>query len=53
MMKIGVAITSLIFPSLLLLGKTPANPFGIRMVAVACVLSSILAFLVMRKYKDV
>lgn len=53
MMKIGVAITSLIFPSLLLLGKTPDNPFGIRMVAVTCVLSSILAFLVMRKYKDV
>jgi GPH family glycoside/pentoside/hexuronide:cation symporter len=26
MMKIGVAITSLIFPSLLLLGKTPDNP---------------------------
>ena len=53
MMKLGVAITSLIFPSLLLLGKTPANPFGVRMVAVACVVSSVLAFVVMRKYKDV
>lgn len=53
MMKIGVAITSLIFPSLLLLGKTPANPFGVRMVAVACVISSLLAFVMMRKYKDV
>ncbi len=53
MMKIGVAITSLIFPSLLLLGKTPSNPLGIRMVAVACVACSLLAFLVMRKYKDV
>lgn len=53
MMKIGVAITSLIFPSLLLLGKTPANPFGVRMVAVACVATSLLAFLIMRKYKDV
>jgi len=53
MMKLGVAITSLIFPSLLLLGKTPANPFGVRMVAVACVVTSLLAFLVMRKYKDV
>lgn len=53
MMKIGVALTSLIFPSLLLLGKTPANPFGVRMVAVACVVSSLMAFIVMRKYKDV
>lgn len=53
MMKIGVALTSLIFPSLLLLGKTPANPFGVRMVAVACVVSSLLAYVVMRKYKDV
>jgi GPH family glycoside/pentoside/hexuronide:cation symporter len=53
MMKIGVAITSLIFPSLLLLGKTPDNPLGVRMVAVACIVSSLLAFIVMRKYKDV
>ncbi len=53
MMKLGVAITSLIFPSLLLLGKTPANPFGVRMVAVACVVTSLLAFVMMRKYKDV
>jgi GPH family glycoside/pentoside/hexuronide:cation symporter len=53
MMKIGVAITSLIFPSLLLLGKTPDNPLGVRMVAVACVASSLMAFMVMRKYKDV
>ena len=53
MMKIGVAITSLIFPSLLLLGKTPDNPLGVRMVAVACIVSSLLAFIAMRKYKDV
>ncbi|MCB0508783.1 MAG: MFS transporter [Chitinophagales bacterium] len=53
MMKVGVAITSLIFPSLLLLGKTPDNPFGIRMVALVSLLFSFAAFLVMRKYKDV
>ncbi|HRB20079.1 MAG TPA: MFS transporter, partial [Chitinophagales bacterium] len=53
MMKVGVAITSLIFPSLLLLGNTPENPFGVRMVAVACTIASILAVLMMRKYKDV
>lgn len=53
MMKIGVAITSLIFPSLLLLGKSPTNPFGVRLVAVTCMIASLLAFIVLRKYKDV
>ncbi len=53
MMKIGVALTSLIFPSLLLLGKSPQHPLGVRLVAVFCIISSLLAFVVMRKYKDV
>lgn len=53
MMKIGVAITSLVFPSLLLLGKSAENPLGIRLVAVTCVLAAIVSFFIMRKYKDV
>lgn len=53
MMKLGIAITSLIFPSLLLLGKSPDNPLGVRMVALACMAASALAFVIMRKYKDV
>lgn len=53
MMKLGVAVTSLVFPSLLLMGKSPSNPFGVRMVCVACFFASMLAFVVMRKYKDV
>jgi GPH family glycoside/pentoside/hexuronide:cation symporter len=53
MMKIGVAITSLVFPSLLLLGKSPENTLGVRMVAVVCMAASMLAFAVMKKYKDV
>lgn len=53
MMKIGVAITSLIFPSLLLLGKSPENPLGIRMVALVCVMCSLLSYVIMKKYKDV
>ena len=53
MMKIGVALTSLIFPSLLLLGKTPDNPFGVRMVSISCMIACVLAYIVMRKYKDV
>lgn len=53
MMKLGVAFTSLIFPSLLLLGKTPSNPIGIRFVSIGCMIACILAFILMRKYKDV
>lgn len=53
MMKMGIAITSLIFPSLLLLGKSPENPLGVRLVAIACMVANLIAFLLMRKYKDV
>ena len=53
MMKLGVAFTSLIFPSLLLLGKSFQNPLGVRMAAVFCCLAAFSAFIVMRKYQDI
>jgi GPH family glycoside/pentoside/hexuronide:cation symporter len=53
MMKLGVAITSLIFPSLLLLGKTPEHSTGVRLVAVVCIVAALFAFLVMRNFKEV
>lgn len=53
MMKLGVAITSLIFPSLLLLGKTPENSFGVRMTAVVCIIASILAYIIMSRFKEI
>jgi Na+/melibiose symporter-like transporter len=53
MMKLGVAITSLIFPSLLLLGKTPENSFGVRMTAVVCIIASVLAYVVMSRFKEI
>lgn len=52
MMKIGVSVTNLIFPSLLLLGNTPEHSIGVRSVAIACVLMSVIGFFVMRKYRD-
>lgn len=52
MMKIGVAISQLIFPSLLLLGKTRTNDLGIRMVAFVSFLFCVAAFLLMLKYKE-
>ena len=52
MMKIGVSVTNLVFPSLLLLGKTPEHNFGVRSVALVAVLFSLAGFFVMRRYKD-
>ncbi|MDB5227314.1 MAG: Na+/melibiose symporter-like transporter [Bacteroidota bacterium] len=52
MMKIGVSVTNLVFPSLLLLGNTPQHSIGVRSVAIACVLISVVGFFVMRKYRD-
>jgi len=38
MMKLGISLANLIFPSFLLLGKTVDNPFGIRAAAFAAVI---------------
>jgi GPH family glycoside/pentoside/hexuronide:cation symporter len=52
MMKIGIALSQLIFPSLLLLGKTRENDLGIRMVAFVSLAFCIVAFILMLKYKE-
>jgi GPH family glycoside/pentoside/hexuronide:cation symporter len=52
MMKMGIALTSLIFPSLLLLGNTPDNSTGIRLVAFVSVITSVLSVILLMKYKD-
>lgn len=35
MMKLGISVANLVFPSFLLLGRTTANPLGVRLTAVA------------------
>ncbi len=49
--KAAISITPLIFSQLLLLGSTPQNPLGIRLVGPVAGLFCFLAFLIFRKYK--
>lgn len=52
MMKIGVAISQLVFPSMLLLGKSFENDTGVRAVAIFCAVACLAAMLVMSRFKD-
>ena len=52
MMKMGVALANLIFPSLLILGKSSSNPRGIILIAYVAVFFCLVGFLVFRKYEE-
>jgi len=49
--KAGLSLTPLIFSGLLLLGSTPENPIGIRLVGPVAGIACFVAFLVFRNYK--
>ncbi len=53
MMKIGISFANLIFPSLLLLGKSLNNPMGVRATAVAALVFCVVGMFIFSKYKDV
>lgn len=53
MMKIGITFANLIFPSLLLLGKSTENPTGVRATAVAAVIFCIIGMLFFSKYQEI
>ena len=53
MMKLGKSLANLIFPSLLLLGKSVDNPLGIKLSALAALIFCTIGFLLFFKYKDV
>ena len=53
MMKMGVALANLIFPSLLLLGKSVDNPWGIRLSALCAFAFCVIGYLVFLKYEEV
>lgn len=53
MMKLGISLANLIFPSLLLFGKSIDNPFGIRLSAMCALFFCILGYFLFLKYKDV
>lgn len=52
MMKMGISLANLLFPSFLLLGKSPENPWGIRLSALAAVGFCILGMLLFLKYNE-
>jgi len=52
MMKMGISIANLLFPSFLLLGKSISDPAGVRYSVLAAMIFSILGLLIFLKFKD-
>ncbi len=52
MMKIGITFANLIFPSLLLLGKSIENPTGVRATAIAALVFCLIGMLIFSRYDD-
>ena len=52
-MKLGISIANLIFPSLLLFGKSAENPTGVQFTAFAAVFFCVGGWLAFRKYRDI
>jgi Na+/melibiose symporter-like transporter len=51
-MKIGISLTSLLFPTLLLLGKSVDNNLGVRLTAICGLAGSIIALLLMFRVRE-
>ena len=52
MMKVGISLANLIFPSLLLLGRSAENPLGIRLAAASAIGFSLLGLFAFLKYNE-
>lgn len=52
MMKLGVSLANLIFPSFLLLGKEPGNDLGVRLAAVAAVVFCVIGLIFFLFYDE-
>jgi glycoside/pentoside/hexuronide:cation symporter, GPH family len=52
MMKVGVSLANLIFPSLLVFGKSVENPFGVQLSVAAALIFCALGFFVFRNYDE-
>jgi Na+/melibiose symporter-like transporter len=51
MMKMGISVANLIFPSLLLLGKSADNPLGVQVTAFVALGFMILGWMLFSRYK--
>lgn len=52
MMKMGISLANLIFPSFLLLGRSTENSWGIRLAAIAAFGFCLVGFLAFSRYKE-
>ena len=52
MMKLGASLANLIFPSLLLLGKSTENPMGVKVSAILAVVFCLVGFFIFTRYKE-
>lgn len=51
-MKVGISLANLVFPSLLLLGKSSSNPAGVQLTAAAALLFCLAGWLAFRRYQE-
>ncbi len=52
MSKLGQSIAGIIFPSILLLGKTAVNPIGIRLTAIIALIFVVISLMLFTKYDE-
>jgi len=52
MMKVGISLANLIFPSLLLFGKSSENPLGVQCTAIAALVFCLGGWWAFRKYRE-
>jgi Na+/melibiose symporter-like transporter len=52
MMKVGVSLANLIFPSLLVFGKSVENPLGVQLTVGAALIFCVAGFFVFRNYDE-
>lgn len=52
MTKFGVSFANLVFPSLLLLGNSLDNPFGVKLSAIVAMITCLLGWLVLKQFKE-
>lgn len=51
-MKVGISLSNLIFPSLLLFGKSTEKPLGVQLTALSAIIFCLIGWGVFRKYDD-
>ncbi|TNE61660.1 MAG: MFS transporter [Bacteroidetes bacterium] len=52
-MKLGISVANLLFPSLLLMGKSIRNPRGVQLTAVLAVVFCLLGWQIFRRFREV